>query len=246
MKIKVCRDKAELGKSAADEAISVISNTIEEDGKVHIIVATGQSQFELLQHLTESARIDWSKVVMFHLDEYIGLPITHKASFRKYLQERLVDKTPGLQHHFIDGQANSPKEECARLGKIIADFPIDLALVGIGENGHLAFNDPPADFKTRDPFIVVELDNACKMQQVREGWFAGIEEVPGKAITMSIHQIMASKKIICAVPGNHKAQAVKDCLDGMISAMHPASILQEHRHCSVYLDLDSASRLSNK
>ena len=247
MKIKICRDEAELGKSAAEEAISAIANAIVEDGKANIIVATGQSQFEMLKHLTESGKIDWSKVVMFHLDEYIGLPITHKASFRKYLQERLVDKAPGLQeYYFIDGEASSPKEECARLGKIIANHPIDLALVGIGENGHLAFNDPPADFKTREPFIVVELDAACRMQQVGEGWFPGIEEVPAKAISMSIYQIMASKKIICSVPGNHKAQAVKDCLDGMISAMHPASILQEHRHCSVYLDLDSASRLTNK
>lgn len=182
---------------------------------------------------------------MFHLDEYIGLPITHPASFRKYLQERFINKVPALKAaHLINGEAD-PEEERKRVGKLISDYPIDVALVGIGENGHLAFNDPPADFDTKEPYLVVNLDTACRQQQMNEGWFGSLEEVPAQAISMSVHQIMLSKHIICSVPGVRKAQAVKDSLEREVSNHYPASILQTHADCVFYLDADSAAKLEH-
>jgi glucosamine-6-phosphate deaminase len=181
---------------------------------------------------------------MFHLDEYIGLPITHPASFRKYLQERFILKVEPLKEVFlIDGEGD-PKEECERLGNLIARYPIDVALVGIGENGHLAFNDPPADFNTEDPYLVVELDEACRKQQLNEGWFESLEVVPNKAISMSINQIMKSKNIVCSVPDERKATAVKNTVEQAVSNLYPASILQTHSDCTLYLDKASASGLS--
>src|SRR6478736_4925746 len=196
--------------------------------------ATGTSEFEILNQLIAEEDIDWSKVTMFHLDEYIGLPITHPASFRKYLQERFISKVPGLKAaHLINGETN-PQQECERLGQLIMQHPIDVALLGIGENGHLAFNDPPADFKTAAPYIIVELDEACRRQQMGEGWFKTLDEVPLKAISMSVRQIMKSKYIICSVPDRRKAIAVKNCLKHEVSNLYPASILQAHENCIVY------------
>jgi len=182
---------------------------------------------------------------MFHLDEYVGLGIEHPASFRRYLQERLVDRVHPGQVHFVQGDAPDPQGEIARLGSLISAGGIDLALVGIGENGHLAFNDPPADFETEQPFLIIELDTACRQQQVGEGWFKGIAEVPARAMSMSVRQIMKSEAIICTVPDRRKAQAVRDCLSegAPVSPLHPASILKQHPNVFVYLDRDAGSLL---
>jgi glucosamine-6-phosphate deaminase len=243
MKVEIFEDANKLGAAAGKSAVEIIRNVIHEKGYANIILATGTSQFPVLEELTNCKDIDWSKVTMFHLDEYIGIPISHKASFRKYLMERFVDKVSALQnYHLINGE-NNPSEECKRLNQLIQDVEIDLALVGVGENGHLAFNDPPADFDTVDPYIVVDLDEACRKQQWGEGWFDSLDVVPQKAISMSIYQIMKSKKIICSVPDERKADAVNDCLTGTISNLHPASILQVHPACTIYLDSASASKL---
>jgi glucosamine-6-phosphate deaminase len=192
--------------------------------------------------LTKTPGIDWSKVEMFHLDEYVGLPITHPASFRKYLIERFIEPTGMTNYHLLDGEAD-PNEVCRRASEAISAAPIDVAFVGIGENGHLAFNDPPADFETEEPYIVVTLDEACRRQQVGEGWFAGLDDVPKQAISMTVKQILRAGEIICIVPDARKAQAVKNCFENEISPIYPASILRTHEDTTVYLDDASASLL---
>ncbi len=235
----------EMGVAAGVQAAGEIRAVIEAKGQANIILATGASQFEVLKNLVAAEGIDWSKVVMFHLDEYIGIGQQHPASFRKYLQERFVDEVSGLKAvHFVDGDAKNPQAECDRLGGIIAAHPIDAALVGIGENGHLAFNDPPADFETEDAYIVVDLDEKCRRQQLGEGWFATLDDVPARAISMSIRQIMKSRCIICSVPDKRKAEAVKGALEGQVSNMCPSSILQNHENCTLYLDEPAASLLA--
>ncbi|GEO07528.1 glucosamine-6-phosphate deaminase [Segetibacter aerophilus] len=244
MEINISSNAEELGKAAGTAAAELIRGAIAEKRIANIILATGTSQFHTLQQLVSDPGIDWSKVVMFHLDEYIGLPITHPASFRKYLEERFILKVEPLKEVFlIDGEGD-PKEECERLGNLITQYPIDVALVGIGENGHLAFNDPPADFNTEDPYLVVELDEACRRQQLNEGWFESLDVVPRKAISMSINQIMKSKNIICSVPDERKATAVKNTVEQAVSNLYPASILQTHPDCTLYLDRASAGGLS--
>jgi len=233
-----------LGKSAGEAAAPLIREAINSKGKANLILATGTSQFETISQLLNEG-IDWSKVTVFHLDEYIGISITHPASFRKYLKERFVDKVEKLgEIHYINGE-NDPENECKRLASLIEGQVIDVAFVGIGENGHLAFNDPPADFDTKEPYLVVDLDVPCRKQQMNEGWFESLEDVPTQAISMSIQQIMKSAHIICSVPDERKAKAVKNCLEGKVSNMNPSSILQEHPSCSVYLDEASASLLTN-
>jgi len=242
MKFVICDTAKELSRVAGSAAARLMQIAIKSKGYTNIVLATGTSQFSTIDQLI-SEDIDWSKVVMFHLDEYIGLPVTHPASFRKYLQERFIARVQPLkQAHLINGEGE-PHQECERLGRLITSRPIDVALVGIGENGHLAFNDPPADFETDQPYLVVDLDEACRRQQVGEGWFRNIEEVPAKAISMSIKQILNSKNIICSVPELRKATAVKKCVQGQVSNLFPASILQQHSNCTVYLDKDSASLL---
>lgn len=244
MTISISDDPVELGKTAGKEAAELIKEVIAAKGSCNIILATGTSQFETISQLLAEKDIQWDKVSVFHLDEYLGLPITHPASFRKYLNERFVDKIPALKAvYLIDGE-KEPLEECERLGEIISRHPIDVAMIGIGENGHLAFNDPPADFQTKEPFIVVDLDEACRNQQLGEGWFENFDAVPQRAITMSIKQILKSTSIICSVPDKRKATAVKDALEGEITSIHPASILQNHSDCVVYLDKDSAGLLT--
>ena len=243
MNIFQANTKKETSEAAAKAASTKLREAITANGHARFIVATGASQFDFLNALTTNASIDWTKTTMFHLDEYIGISDTHPASFREYLQERLVGIVQPGTVHFLNGETNDPQSECDRLNQIISQHQIDVAFVGIGENGHLAFNDPPADFETEDPYIVVELDEACRLQQVGEGWFTGLDEVPTHAISMSIHQIMKAQTIICTVPDVRKAEAVRNCLHGEITPMHPASILQEHPDCTVYLDAGSASLL---
>lgn len=238
MKTEVYKTKEELGQAAARHGADLINKVIAERGSASIIVATGASQFEMLANLINK-NIEWSKVTAFHLDEYIGLPMTHPASFRKYLKERFVDKVPIRKFHYINGEGDV-NEECIRLNSIIAQYPIDVAFVGIGENGHLAFNDPPADFYIEDPYIEVDLDDDCRKQQLGEGWFSSFDEVPRKAISMSIKQILKSEYIICSVPDKRKANAVKNVVLGDVTPEVPASILQTHPQTTIYLDAGSS------
>jgi len=246
MKVTVEQNARGLGIAAGKAAAALIKAAIEEKGQANIILGTGASQFETLKQLTASKDIDWHKVVMFHLDEYIGLPVTHPASFRKYLKERFLDQVSLLKgYHLIDGNAD-PVLECMRLGYLIGSHPIDVALAGIGENGHLAFNDPPADFETTKSYLIAHLDEACRKQQLGEGWFKSIDEVPSTAISMSVHQLMKSKHIICSVPDLRKAKAVRDSFEQPISNMYPASILRSHPDCRFFLDIFSISMLSKE
>lgn len=244
MLVRIYSDKFSLAQAAAEQAATAIRRAIQQQGQARILVATGASQLEFLDALTRTAGIDWNKVEGFHLDEYIGLPATHPASFRKYLQERLVQKTGIVDFHFIDGDAADPSAVIRDVGKALSAAPIDVAFIGIGENGHIAFNDPPADFATEEPYIIVNLDEPCRRQQAGEGWFADISQVPKRAISASPRQILKAKEIVSVVPDQRKAHAVKTCLEGEISPMAPASILRRHPNTTVYLDGDSASLLS--
>jgi glucosamine-6-phosphate deaminase len=244
MLLKVFNDRAALGHAAAGQAAAAILRAIAERGHARIIAATAASQLEFLDALTKTPGIDWHKVEVFHLDEYIGLPVTHPGSFRKMLLEQLIQKKRIVNYHLLDGDAADPLEVVQRVGKQLASAPVDIAFLGVGENGHIAFNDPPADFQAEDPYIIVNLDEACRQQQVGEAWFADISQVPKRAISMSARQILKANEILAVVPGPRKAQAVKACFEGTISPMAPASILRTHSNGTVYLDKHSASLLS--
>jgi len=243
--LKVFPDKNALAIAAAAQAAKTIRDAIAEGGSARMIAATGASQFEFLERLTAAPDIDWTRVEMFHLDEYLELPASHPASFRKYLRERLIDKVGITRFHLLDGERN-PAEMIAEVAAEIWKAPIDIAFVGIGENGHLAFNDPPADFETDEAYIVVDLDDACRRQQLGEGWFKSLDEVPRRALSMTVRQVLKAKQIICVVPDTRKAEAVKKCFEGEISAMAPASILRTHPDTFVYLDQHSAALLDPK
>ena len=245
MQVDIADTGEVMGCRAAAAGAESIVRAIAECGRAAIIVATGTSQFPTLEALTATEGIDWSKVTGFHLDEYIDLPMTHPASFRGYLKKRLVDQVDLAAFHYIDGEAD-PEAECARIGQLIQRHPIDVAFVGIGENGHLAFNDPPADFQTERPYLVVELDEACRRQQLGEGWFPTLGEVPSQAISMSIRQIMKSSSIICTVPDRRKAEAVRNTVEGPVTRNVPASILQQHADATLYLDAEAAELLEGR
>lgn len=243
MLLRVFSDRVSLGQAAAGQAATAIRRAIAERGRARIIAATAASQLEFLDALTKTGGIDWTKVEAFHLDEYIGLPTTHPGSFRKMLMEQLVRKTGITRYHLLDGDATDPSTVIREVGEQLAMTPIDIAFLGIGENGHIAFNDPPADFITEDPYIIVNLDEACRQQQVGEAWFADISQVPKQAISMSARQILKAREILAVVPDKRKAQAVKACFEGEISPLAPASILRRHPNATVYLDRDSAGLL---
>jgi glucosamine-6-phosphate deaminase len=240
--VRVFPDKNTLSVAAAEQAAAAIRHAILANGRARIIAATGASQLDFLESLTRADGIDWSRVEMFHLDEYVGLPVSHPASFRKYLTENLIRKVGLKNYHLLDGEGDV-RGVIRKVGEAIASGPIDVAFAGIGENGHLAFNDPPADFETREPYLLVKLDEACRMQQVGEGWFGGLDEVPIEAISMSVRQILAAREIIAVVPDARKAAAVKKCFEGEISPTAPASILRSHDATTIYLDRDSAGQL---
>jgi glucosamine-6-phosphate deaminase len=242
--LKVFNDRLVLGQAAAEQASAAIRRALAERGQARIIAATAASQLEFLDALTRAPEIDWLRVEVFHLDEYIGLPVAHPGSFRKMLVEQLVRKTGIVDYHLLDGDAADPLDVVRRVGTRLAAAPIDIAFLGIGENGHIAFNDPPADFQTEEPYIIVNLDEACRQQQVGEAWFADISQVPKRAISMSARQILKATEILAVVPGIRKAQAVKACVEDTISPMLPASILRTHPNATVYLDKNSASLLS--
>ena len=243
MNLKIYQRGPALGLAAAADAAACLRQTIAAKGRARVIAATGASQFAFLETLTNLPGIEWSKVELFHLDEYVGLPVTHPASFRKYLRERLIKPAGISTYHLLDGERD-PETVCREVGAKLAGAVVDVAFVGIGENGHLAFNDPPADFQTEAPYLVVQLDEACRRQQVGEGWFKGLGEVPTQAISMSIRQILKARKILCIVPDQRKATAVQACLEGPVSPLAPASVLQQHPDVTMFLDTASASLLT--
>jgi glucosamine-6-phosphate deaminase len=245
IKIEIYADKQSLGRAAAEHAARSLRRTLGEGGSARVVAATGASQFEFLDGLTAAPGIDWSRVEVFHLDEYEGLTSTHPASFRKYVFERLIQKVGITRYYLLDGDGD-PQESVKKVGATLLSKPVDLLFAGIGENGHLAFNDPPADFLVADPYLIVDLDEACRQQQVNEGWFPKLADVPTKAISMSVRQILSAKEIIAVVPDTRKARAVQASLEGEISPMVPASILRKHPNATIYLDSDSAALLSSR
>src|SRR5438045_1036953 len=234
-----------MAKGAAEYVASSLRRIIATNGRARIVTATGAAQFDFLDVLTSAPGIQWDAVEMFHLDEYVGLSPTHPASFQKFLLDRLINKTGITKHHLLNPGSN-PEEVADRVGRELNSAPIDLSIVGVGENGHLAFNDPPADFDTEKPYLIVDLDEACRRQQVGEGWFKSLDEVPRQAISMSIRQILRAKEIVAIVPDSRKAQAVKACFEGPMGSSAPASILRAHANATLYLDRNSAPLLSSE
>jgi glucosamine-6-phosphate deaminase len=245
MDLIVHPDPLALGRAAGAEAADLIVAAIADQGDARVVVATGASQFATLDALVARRDVDWSRVDCFHLDEYVGLPESHPASFRKYLRERFVARVPGLRaFHYVIGDAGDPQRECARLGALIAARPVDVLLLGIGENGHLAFNDPPADVTTTAPYLVVDLDERCRRQQVGEGWFPGLDAVPRQAISMSINHLLAARAVIGSVPDARKAEAVRASIEGPVVPTNPGAYLRQHPRCRLHVDAAAASLLA--
>ena len=243
MQLKIFDDKMAMSKGAAEYVASSLRRIIGANGRARIVAATGAAQFDFLDALTSAPGIQWDAVEMFHLDEYVGVSPAHPASFQKFLLDRLINKTGITKHHLLNPGEN-PHEVAEKVGRELNSAPIDLSIVGIGENGHLAFNDPPADFETEKPYLIVDLDEACRRQQVGEGWFKSLDEVPRQAISMSVRQILRAKEIVAIVPDSRKAQAVKSCFEGPISPLAPASILRTHSNATIYLDKNSSALLT--
>jgi glucosamine-6-phosphate deaminase len=245
VKLEIEAGKEALGAAAAAAGASVIREAIARRGASTVVVATGMSQLDMLDHLVKAEGIDWSKVTAFHLDEYVEIPESHPASFRRYLKERFVARLPTLGAFVpVDGDARDFDGEVKRLNAALGGLDVDVCFAGIGENCHLAFNDPPADFCAEDPYILVELDEACRRQQLGEGWFPSLADVPRRAISMSVRQMMKSRTLIVSVPDLRKAKAVKAAVEGEVSPQFPASILQRHASCTLFLDPPAASLLT--
>ncbi|HEU4938389.1 MAG TPA: glucosamine-6-phosphate deaminase [Vicinamibacterales bacterium] len=245
MKLRLEADRRAMSVAAAEHAASSLRRVISQSGKARVVAATGASQLDFLEALTALTGIEWTRVELFHLDEYVGIPDTHPASFRRYLHDHLIDKTSIRTYHFLDGTGHV--EDVMRdVGRELSRAPIDIMFAGIGENGHLAFNDPPADFETTDPYILVNLDEACRQQQVGEGWFTRIEDVPTTAISMSIRQMMKANELLVIVPDARKALAVKASVEGDITPLVPASIIRTHPNVTLFLDQPAASRLQSE
>jgi glucosamine-6-phosphate deaminase len=244
MRIKVFADKSSASRAAAEQAAGAIRRAIAARGHARIVAATAASQIDFLDALAKAQDINWATVEIFHLDEYVGLPITHPGSFRKMVLEQLVSKTGATNYHLLDGDASDPAEAARTVSRTLASEQVDIAFLGIGENGHIAFNDPPADFNTEEPYIIVKLDEACRQQQVGEARFSNISQVPRQAISMSVRQILKAKEILAVVPDTRKAHAIKLCFEGDIGPNAPASILRTHPSTTIYLDKNSASLLS--
>ncbi|MEZ6133564.1 MAG: glucosamine-6-phosphate deaminase [Pirellulaceae bacterium] len=243
MQIVVAPDREAIGRFVSERAAEILRDCLANQESCHLVVATGSSQFEVLDNLVQQPDIDWRRVHGFHLDEYLGIAQDHSASFVGYLKSRFADKLPLASFFFMDGL--QPAAELQReASAAIAGKDIDLLLCGIGENGHLAFNDPPANFDASEPYLIVELDEACRRQQVGEGWFDSLTDVPTQAISMSIRQIMSAKRILCTVPDRRKAEAVRDTVEGSVTPQVPASILQQHPQTTLILDASSSSLLT--
>jgi len=241
MKINISESALELGKNAAMLISDKLNQKIKEKGEARMVVSTGTSQFEMFRALIKE-EIDWTKVEVFHLDEYIGLPVTHKASFRKYLYERFINLVPVKEFHSVDVEGNITVR-IRELTSAIRRKPVDLGLIGIGVNGHIAFNDPPADFDTQDAYIVVKLNDQCKLQQLDEGWFETLNDVPDEAVSMSVWQIMRCRSIISVVPHLVKADAVCKTLTSKVTNAIPATVLKKHPDWNLFLDQNSASKI---
>jgi len=242
MNVQVYPDSPSLGRAAAKKAAAILNEAIHERGQARLVLSTGMSQFETLSALIDEP-VDWTKVDLFHLDEYIGLPVSHPASFRRYLLDRFIGKVQLRSVHLVDGEGDVAAN-MAQLKAAIREAPIDLGLIGIGENAHIAFNDPPADFVVDEPYIVVNLDENCKKQQVGEGWFPDTAHVPSQAISMSVRQILRCARIISCVPHAVKATAIRKTLEQDVNDLVPATILKTHQDVSLFLDEASASGLT--
>ncbi len=244
MQFRLINDPTTMAQEAAEDGARTLRQALAARGEAVAVMATGMSQLGMLEALARAPSIDWSRVTVFHLDEYIGLPSTHPASFRRYLRERFLAHLPAQPSFIpIDGDATDIDDERARLNRLLDDRQIDLCFAGIGENGHLAFNDPPADFQTRDSYIEVTLDGDCRHQQFAEGWFSTPNDVPARAISMSIRRIMHSKRLLLLASGQRKADALRRAIEGPVTPACPASIIQRHPDCTVYLDSAAASSL---
>jgi glucosamine-6-phosphate deaminase len=247
MNIVIHEDRTAMGGAAAAEAAIALKAACDRKGSATLVVATGSSQFEVLAALGAAAGIPWNAITIYHLDEYVGLSPDHPASFRRYLRERFVDRLPIRPMAFYEvGVEADPMAECRRLAAVVPPDDFDVSMIGIGENAHMAFNDPPADFKTMAPYLLVSLDTLCRRQQVGEGWFPSLESVPTQALSMSIRRILASRTIVCSVPDRRKAEAVRASVDGPLTPNVPASILRTHPNCSLHLDREAASLLSDR
>ncbi len=244
MKIVVAKDRAAMGRYTAEQAAGHLRHLLFQQAECNLVVATGSSQFEVLESLVSQPDVDWSRVSGFHLDEYLGIDRSHSASFCGYLAKRFVERVPLKSFFYLDGM-KLPELLRSQASEQLSGRSIDLLLCGIGENGHLAFNDPPADFTTEEPYLIVELDEACRRQQVGEGWFDSLEQVPTQAISMSIAQILRASKILCSVPDQRKAEAVRNTVEGELSPLVPASALKQHRDVTLILDVASAAMLSD-
>ncbi len=244
MKIVVAQDRISMGRFTAEQAAACLRDCLSQKAECNLVIATGSSQFEVLESLVSQPNIDWSRVNGFHLDEYLGIDRSHSASFCGYLSKRFVDRIPLKSFFYLDG-TKLPELLRTQASEQLAGRTVDLLLCGIGENGHLAFNDPPADFATQEPYLIVELDEACRRQQVGEGWFDSLEQVPTQAISMSIAQILKAKKILCSVPDQRKAEAVRNTVEGEVDPMVPASALKQHADVTLVLDAASATMLSD-
>ncbi len=246
MSLSIYTGKKECGVAAAKFGAGKIREALAAQGECRIVVATGASQFDMLTQLAQEKDIDWGKVTVFHLDEYVGLPETHPASFRKYIKERFVAKlpVPPMEVNYVPGDAPDLEAAIDRLGRHLQEKPVDVSFIGIGENGHIAFNDPPADFDTEIPYLIVNLDEVCRRQQLGEGWFPTLEDVPRKAVSMSVRQILKSRCIVNTVPDERKAYAMQITFEGELSPLHPASVIRLHPNCSTFCDQPAASRLS--
>lgn len=242
MKIIITKTKEELGTLSAIHAARAVNEAIKKEGTARILLSTGSSQFPFFREFVK-AEIDWSRVEMFHLDEYVGIDESHPASFKRYLTDRFVSKVNLGKVHLIEGKRN-PEEQIAELTALLDEKPVDVGLIGIGENAHIAFNDPPADFEDKRAYKVVTLDERCLMQQVGEGWFKSVEETYKQAISMTCSRIMMCKTIISVVPYAVKAKAVYDTLTSELSPMVPATLLKSHPDFTLYCDADSASMLT--
>lgn len=245
MQIQIFPTAAEMSRAAAARAAQRLREQLAANGEAVLVLATGTSQLGLLEALVREEGVAWEGVTCFHLDEYVGLPASHPASFRNYLWNQFFRQLPVPPRaiHFIQGDSAEPEGECQRLARLLGEQTVHLALVGIGENGHLAFNDPPADFETRAPYLVVQLDEACRQQQTGEGWFPSLDDVPRSAITMGMQQILQAQEIVCTVPEARKALAVQRSLEGSVTPEVPASLLQTHPQVTVFLDEAAACLL---
>lgn len=247
MNIHVFQDTQRVATAAATVGADAIRAALESQGEATVVLASAASQIEMLSRLVQEPNIAWNTVSLFHLDEYVGLPVNHPASFRLFLWERFLKQLPlpPREYCLLDGESD-PVAECARAGELIRRREVDVAFIGIGENCHVAFNDPPADFTTTDPYLVVELDEPCRRQQVDEGWFSSLDEVPRQAISMSVRQILSSRKIVCTAPDERKATAIRAAVQGPVTPNAPASCLQNHSQVELLIDQAAASQLSVK